>query len=140
MQISTLNILQFFLPETDDFAPIADQKGPPSHSRRGTGTLNLSCTKKAVALRRATTIDGRHHLQMSSIAVTPSNATAPRTFVNYSVSSGITTSMESSFSCFSSTVPGALIMRSDASFTFGNAMTSRIESEPVKIIAIRSRP
>ena len=47
---------------------------------------------------------------------------------------------DSSSSCFASTAEGAFIIRSDASFTFGNAITSLMEADPVISIARRSRP
>ena len=45
-----------------------------------------------------------------------------------------------SSNCFSSTVPGASVIRQEASFTFGNAITSRIESACTICITIRSKP
>jgi hypothetical protein len=59
------------------------------------------------------------------------------------VSAGSTSgqiSSPSSCSCFSSTTFGASHIRSDASFTFGNAMTSRMESACTICITIRSSP
>ena len=47
---------------------------------------------------------------------------------------------DSSSICFSSTTSGAFIMRSEASLTFGKAMTSRMVSAPAISIARRSRP
>lgn len=49
-------------------------------------------------------------------------------------------SMPSSSNCTGSTMSGALVIRSDASFTFGNAITSRILSAPVISIIRRSKP
>ena len=46
----------------------------------------------------------------------------------------------SSSSCFFSTVSGAFIIISDASFTFGKAMTSRMVSAPTISMTTRSRP
>lgn len=57
---------------------------------------------------------------------------------NYS--STDTISSPSSFNCFSSTVFGASVIRQDASFIFGNAITSRMDSAPTISITIRSRP
>ena len=62
---------------------------------------------------------------------------------NYSssvVSSGRLMASPSSSNCFSSTVPGASVIRQEASFTFGNAMTSRMESACTICITIRSKP
>ena len=50
------------------------------------------------------------------------------------------TSMPSSSSCFGSTFSGASVIRSDASFTFGNAITSRMLSCFAISITRRSRP
>ena len=64
-------------------------------------------------------------------------------FYNYSssvVSSGSLIASPSSSNCFSSTVPGASVIRQEASFTFGNAITSRIESACTICITIRSKP
>lgn len=47
---------------------------------------------------------------------------------------------QSSSNCFRSTPEGASVIRSDASFTFGNAMTSRMESACTICITIRSKP
>lgn len=47
---------------------------------------------------------------------------------------------DNSSSCFSSTRFGASLIRQEASFTFGNAITSRILSDPVISMIIRSRP
>lgn len=58
----------------------------------------------------------------------------------YSVSSCTDTSIPSSSSCFGSTAFGASLIRQDASFTFGNAITSRIESCCAISITRRSRP
>ena len=65
-------------------------------------------------------------------------------FFTYSASSFFssfaTTAIPSSSSCFSSTCPGASVIRSDASFTFGNAITSRMLSCFAISITRRSRP
>ena len=64
-------------------------------------------------------------------------------FYNYSssvVSSGSLIASPSSSNCFSSTVPGASVIRQEASFTFGNAITSRMESACTICITIRSKP
>lgn len=55
-------------------------------------------------------------------------------------SSFATTAIPSSSSCFASTCPGASVIRSDASFTFGNAITSRMLSCFAISITRRSRP
>lgn len=46
----------------------------------------------------------------------------------------------SSFNCASSTTSGALVIRQEASFTFGKAITSRILSPCTSSITRRSRP
>src|SRR5450830_1147252 len=46
----------------------------------------------------------------------------------------------SSRNCFSSTSDGALVKRSCARWVLGKAITSRIESEPVIMVTMRSRP
>ena len=65
-------------------------------------------------------------------------------FFTYSASSFFssfaTTAIPSSSSCFASTCPGASVIRSDASFTFGNAITSRMLSCFAISITKRSRP
>ena len=65
-------------------------------------------------------------------------------FFTYSASSFFssfaTTAIPSSSSCFASTCPGASVIRSDASFTFGNAITSRMLSCFAISITRRSRP
>lgn len=45
-----------------------------------------------------------------------------------------------SFSCFSSTTDGAWVSRHCARWVFGKAMTSRMDSAPVIMVTIRSRP
>ena|GEM_PF-3281165 len=59
----------------------------------------------------------------------------------YSVTlSFFTIESPNSSNCFSSTTPGALVIRQEASFTFGNAITSRILSSFAISITIRSSP
>ena len=59
------------------------------------------------------------------------------TLFNYS---SLRIAIPSSFSCFSSTRFGASVIRQEASFTFGNAITSRILSCFAISITRRSRP
>ena len=55
-------------------------------------------------------------------------------------SSTAVVSSDSSLSCFSSTILGASVIRSEASFTFGNAITSRMLSQPAISMIRRSSP
>ncbi len=58
--------------------------------------------------------------------------------INYLFSSLI--SIPNSTSCLGSTIEGASVIMQDASFTFGNAITSRMLSAPTISMTTRSRP
>ena len=58
----------------------------------------------------------------------------------FSLFSSSETSIPSSSSCFASTGVGASVIRQEASFTFGKAITSRMLSQPPISITTRSRP
>ena len=78
---------------------------------------------------------GKRSLSLLDLLLNPSQY-----FYSSVVSASSHTSMPSSSSCFGSTGVGASVIRQDASFTFGNAMTSRMLSQPPISITTRSRP
>src|SRR5260221_9612516 len=61
-------------------------------------------------------------------------------FVDDGESGRRSTLIESSWSCFSVTVPGAPVIRSMPLFVFGKAITSRIDADPVRIVMSLSTP
>src|SRR3979411_2694541 len=72
----------------------------------------------------------------------PAPLIMPQSKDSYAFTSGSTfrNRICNSRNCFSSTSDGARVSRHCARWVFGNAITSRIDSAPVIIVTMRSRP